>query len=113
MIPETVNQKEAKAPARISLCGMLRLIRVDILRGVNNVGFLVGRLICRTNFIRIKFPMTLGVKYNHISVGCLLCIYEKSILQSILRTVDMSFISNTLYDLHVISRNVDQHVSLS
>ena len=31
---------------RISLRGMLRLIRVDTLRRVHNVGFLAGRLIC-------------------------------------------------------------------
>ena len=30
---------------RINLRGMLRLIRVDHLRGVHNVGLLVGRLI--------------------------------------------------------------------
>ena len=32
---------------RVSLRGMLRLIRVDTLRTVNNVGFLAGRLKCR------------------------------------------------------------------
>ena len=31
---------------RFSLRGMLRLIRVDTLRRVHSVGFLVGRLIC-------------------------------------------------------------------
>ena len=30
---------------RVSLCGMLRLIRVDTLRNVHNVGFLARRLI--------------------------------------------------------------------
>ena len=34
---------------RVSLRGMLRLIRVDTLRRVHNVGFLAGRLIC--NFL--------------------------------------------------------------
>ena len=46
MIPETENPQEAKSVCRISLCDMLRLIRVDTLRRFHNVGFLVGRLIC-------------------------------------------------------------------
>ena len=35
---------------RVSLRGMLRLIRVDILRRVHTVGFLAGRLNCITAF---------------------------------------------------------------
>ena len=44
MIPETENPQEAKLSARISLRGMLRLIRVDTLRRAHSVGFLAGRL---------------------------------------------------------------------
>ena len=59
MIHETENPQKAKSiypgkPARHAL-GMLRLVRVDTLRGVNNVGFLVERL----NYITIplnQFP---------------------------------------------------------
>ena len=40
MIPETVNLYEANV--RVSLRGILRLIRVDHLRGVHNVGFSSG-----------------------------------------------------------------------
>ena len=44
MIHEKENPQDAKVSARISLCGMLRLIRVYTLRRVHNVGFLVERL---------------------------------------------------------------------
>ena len=53
MIPETENPHEAKN-ARISLRGMFRLIRVDTLRSVHTVGFLVERLICFEKFGRHK-----------------------------------------------------------
>ena len=43
-IHETENPQEVKMSARISLRGMLRLIRIDTLRRVHNVGFLVIRL---------------------------------------------------------------------
>ena len=46
MIPKTENPQEAKKVSiRVSLRGMLRLIRVDTLRRDHNVGFLAGRLI--------------------------------------------------------------------
>ena len=44
VIPETENPQEAKS-VRVSLRGKLRLIRVDTLRRVHNVGILAGRLI--------------------------------------------------------------------
>ena len=44
MIPETGNPQEAKSVCRISTLDMLRLIRVDTLRRVHNVGFLAERL---------------------------------------------------------------------
>ena len=45
MIHETENSKDAKVFVRMSLRGMLRLILVDILRRVHNVGFLVDHMI--------------------------------------------------------------------
>ena len=44
MIPETENPQEAKLSDRINLRCMFRLIRVDTLCKVDNVGFLEGRL---------------------------------------------------------------------
>ena len=39
---------------RVSLCGMLRLIRVDTLRRIYNVDFLLRRLICNILHIVIR-----------------------------------------------------------
>ena len=44
LIPETENPQEAKSVYPVSLRGMLRLIRVDTLRIIHNVGFLAGQL---------------------------------------------------------------------
>ena len=46
MIPETKIHRRRKVYIRVSLCGMLKLIRVDTLRRVLNVGFIAERLIC-------------------------------------------------------------------
>ena len=56
MIPETENLQEPKMSILVSLRSMLRLIRIDTLRRVHNVGFLVGRLIC--NFQHISIHLT-------------------------------------------------------
>ena len=45
MNPETEKTQKAELSARVSLRGMLRMIRVDNLRGVHTIGFLAGRLI--------------------------------------------------------------------
>ena len=44
MIHETESPQEEKKVCRVSLRGMLRLIQVDTLRRVYNVGFQVERL---------------------------------------------------------------------
>ena len=49
MIPKTENPQKAKMSVRVSLRGMLRLIRIDTSRRVHNVGFLAGRLKCFYN----------------------------------------------------------------
>ena len=46
-------QYTRKESVRVSLRGMLRLIRVDTLRRVHNVGFLAGRLKCI--FINVNY----------------------------------------------------------
>ena len=45
MIPETENHRRGKVSVRVSLRGMLRLIRSDALHRFHNVGFLAERLI--------------------------------------------------------------------
>ena len=45
MIHETENPTKAVVSVRISMFDMFRLIRVDTLRTVHNVGFIAGQLI--------------------------------------------------------------------
>ena len=49
MIPETENHRRPKEYVRFCLRGMRKLIRVDTLRRVTNVGFLVEQLIYNIN----------------------------------------------------------------
>ena len=52
MISETENPQEAKSACRVSLRDMLRLIWIDTLRRVHNVGFLADRLNCKTFILK-------------------------------------------------------------
>ena len=49
---------------RVSLCRMLRLIRDDTLRRVNNVDFLAGRLKCKIDFHRDMTEKLLKTAFN-------------------------------------------------
>ena len=46
MILETENPQGQNVSTRVSLRGMLRLVRGDTFHTVNNVGFIAGRFIC-------------------------------------------------------------------
>ena len=77
-----------KVSIQVNLCVMLRLIRVDSLRIVYNVGFLAERLICRTTNYKYSFRTIFNLKccvspivHEWITVFPIkLCQYDKSIL---------------------------------
>ena len=69
MIPETENPLEVKrVSVRVSLRGMLRLIRVDTLRRVHNVGYLVIRFINNLrNEVQCRIPMSVVINTENIA----------------------------------------------